>query len=103
MKLKKRLYPGLILACLSTFGCRQTDASVGTGESIMEVAQYPNHQTEPAAETAVYICKSNGAKRYHYSQECGGLKKCKHTVEKVTRKQAEAIGLTPCGFKVCRE
>lgn len=51
------------------------------------------------ANDSVYICVSKGAKRYHYDESCRGLKRCTHTVEKTTKKKAEAIGLTVCGYE----
>ncbi len=56
----------------------------------------------PPADTmtdTVYICVSKGAKKYHYDQSCRGLKRCTHTVETTTKKKAEAIGLTVCGYE----
>jgi hypothetical protein len=47
----------------------------------------------------VYICKSAGASRYHFKEDCSGLKRCKHTIEKTTVKQAEASGLTLCKYE----
>ncbi|HEX9980939.1 MAG TPA: hypothetical protein VGB50_10300 [Flavobacterium sp.] len=63
----------------------------------------PEQQTE-AAPTAggdgeVYICKSAGAKKYHYDENCHGLRRCKHTIEKTTRKAAEGLGLGLCGYE----
>jgi hypothetical protein len=59
-------------------------------------------ETTPPREAvadAVYICKSTGAKKYHYDQYCTGLKRCTHTVEKTTKKAAEALGLGLCGYE----
>lgn len=50
-------------------------------------------------ETYVYICKSKGGKKYHYTEDCKGLKACKHTIEKLTLKEAKAIGKTLCGYE----
>lgn len=47
----------------------------------------------------VYICKSKGATKYHYYENCRGLNACKHTIEKISLKQANAIGLTLCGWE----
>lgn len=44
----------------------------------------------------VYICQSTAAKRYHYSQNCKGLRHCTHTIVKTNVREAEAVGLTPC-------
>ena len=61
--------------------------------------------TEPSSDDAVadvWVCQSAGAKRYHSNPECGGLKRCKHDIIKQSIKEAEAVGLTQCGFKKCR-
>lgn len=52
-----------------------------------------------SAESAVYICGPNGAKRYHLNQSCRGLSACKHEVVKVTLATARNKGLTLCGWE----
>lgn len=59
----------------------------------------PDPSGAGTATDSVYICVSKGAKRYHYDESCRGLKRCTHTVEKTTKKKAEAIGLTVCGYE----
>lgn len=53
----------------------------------------------PNEETNVYICKSKGGKKYHYKEDCRGLKPCTHKIEKVTLKEAKAGGKTLCGWE----
>jgi len=50
----------------------------------------------------VWICKSSGAKKYHFSRDCGGLNRCTHTIVETTVRDAEAVGLTPCALKRCQ-
>jgi hypothetical protein len=50
-------------------------------------------------DAAVYICGPQGAKKYHYSENCRGLSACKHEVFKVTKSKAESYGLTLCGWE----
>lgn len=50
-------------------------------------------------ESNVYICKSKGAKKYHYSETCRGLNNCKHEVVKVKLKEAQDLGLGLCGWE----
>lgn len=47
----------------------------------------------------VYICKSKGGKKYHYSENCRGLAACTHTIEKISKKEAMAQGKTLCGWE----
>lgn len=47
----------------------------------------------------VYICKSKGASKYHYKENCRGLSACKHEVVKITLKSAKDKGLTICGWE----
>lgn len=47
----------------------------------------------------VYICVSKYAKRYHYSQDCRGLKNCSHKIIKTTLTIAKSKGLTVCLFE----
>jgi len=50
-------------------------------------------------DVTVYICGPQGAKKYHYSEDCRGLRACKHEVFKVTKSKAESYGLTLCGWE----
>lgn len=43
----------------------------------------------------VLICQSKGAVAYH-SHECGGLKRCSHTISKVSKSEAIRMGLRAC-------
>jgi hypothetical protein len=44
----------------------------------------------------VYICDSPYARRYHYKEDCRGLKRCDHQIIKITLDEAEKRSLTPC-------
>jgi hypothetical protein len=50
-------------------------------------------------ETSVYICGPTGAKKYHYKEHCRGLTACRHELTKVSLSQAQAYGLTLCGWE----
>lgn len=50
-------------------------------------------------ETKVFICGSTGAKKYHYNENCRGLRSCSHEVVKTSLKQAQGLGLTLCGWE----
>lgn len=49
--------------------------------------------------TNVYICRSAGAKKYHYSESCRGLNACKDQTAQISLKQAQDKGLTLCGWE----
>ncbi len=50
-------------------------------------------------KTSVFICGSTGAKKYHYNENCRGLRSCSHEVTKTSLKQAQGLGLTLCGWE----
>jgi ribosomal protein L16 Arg81 hydroxylase len=50
-------------------------------------------------DTYVYICKGKGSRRYHLVKNCRGLKPCKSTINKVTKMNAEKVGLTLCKWE----
>lgn len=52
-----------------------------------------------ATSEKVYICKSSSATKYHNSDECWGLNRCKSKIEEVSIEDAEDMGYTPC--KIC--
>ncbi|SFC96581.1 hypothetical protein [Flavobacterium phragmitis] len=50
-------------------------------------------------ETNVYICGSTGAKKYHYNENCRGLRSCRSETVKTSLKQAKGLGLSLCGWE----
>ncbi|CAD7813972.1 hypothetical protein CHRY9390_02737 [Chryseobacterium aquaeductus] len=48
------------------------------------------------AKSDVYLCDSNGGKKYHYTKNCRGLSNCKHEIIKVSLKKAQTLGKTLC-------
>jgi hypothetical protein len=55
--------------------------------------------SDDAPTTVVYICGPKGAKRYHYSNTCCGLKRCTHEIVETTVEDAENFGLTLCKYE----
>ena len=51
------------------------------------------------SQGTVYVCKSAGAKKYHFDESCRGLSNCKHTIVKMSEKDAQEIGLGLCGWE----
>ena len=47
----------------------------------------------------VYICTGGSAKKYHATQNCRGLNRCKGEVVKVSVEDAKSKGRTAC--KIC--
>ncbi|MEZ4853757.1 hypothetical protein [Flavobacterium sp.] len=50
-------------------------------------------------EKEVYICGSNGAKRYHFTKNCRGLNNCQHKLYKKSLSSAKSLGLTLCKWE----
>ncbi len=51
------------------------------------------------ASTVVYLCDSTAARRYHYRQDCRGLKNCGYQVREATIDEAREKGKTLCGWE----
>jgi len=49
--------------------------------------------------TAVYICNSPGAKKYHNTSDCRGLSNCTYKIVKVDIEKAKKDGKTLCGWE----
>lgn len=47
-------------------------------------------------EKEVFICTTKSSKKYHLKKGCSGLKKCKSTIKKITKKKAKNVGITLC-------
>ncbi len=56
------------------------------------------YETKNSKTVYVLICNSSSAYAYH-SYECRGLSRCRSSVSKVTRSEAESVGRAPC--KIC--
>ena len=53
----------------------------------------------PATDTTVYLCNGGYSKKYHYKEDCRGLKRCSTKIEKTTLAKAKEKGRTLCGFE----
>jgi hypothetical protein len=104
--MKKLLTPillGLVFAVMAfTPGCKHESGNIpdpfvsssGMAENTADTAS-----SRMPATTTVYVCKSTGAKKYHFKENCGGLKRCTHTIVTMTVKEAEGMGLGLCGYE----
>ena len=101
-----------ILLCLLlvAVGCAQgyRDGGDATNMANGFAASVPTHTMESSEgdassrfdpATKVYVCKSTGAKKYHFNESCRGLKQCTHEVVTMTVKEAERKGLGLCGWE----
>lgn len=49
--------------------------------------------------TNVFICDSDGGKKYHFNKKCRGLSKCNHQIKEIPLKKAQNIDKTLCGWE----
>ncbi len=47
----------------------------------------------------VYICNGPKSKRYHYDEDCRGLKKCSTKTYPISLEEAKEEGRTLCGYE----
>lgn len=47
----------------------------------------------------VYLCGTEGAKKYHLSKSCRGLSGCKHEITKKKLSEAKELGLKLCAWE----
>ncbi|PWS32536.1 hypothetical protein [Pedobacter paludis] len=47
----------------------------------------------------VYVCNSEGAKKYHYKSSCRGLSNCQYKILETTLDKAKKDGKTLCGWE----
>lgn len=50
-------------------------------------------------DATVYICNGPESKKYHFKEDCRGLKSCSTKIEKTTLKEAKEKGRTLCGWE----
>lgn len=97
-KLFTSILTGLVFAVMAFApGCKHDtsaiyDPLVSSGATDTALSQIP-------ASAKVYVCQSAGAKKYHLKENCGGLKRCTHTIVTMTVKEAEGMGLGLCGYE----
>lgn len=58
-------------------------------------------KTAEKSEKIVYICTGGSSERYHASDDCRGLCRCKGDIKGITMAEAQDMGRTPC--KICYE
>lgn len=73
---------------------------------VMSVASCSRDESKPrheridiatvAMNDTVWVCTSSGAKRFHASDSCGGIRSCGETILQVTRDEAERGHRTYC-------
>jgi len=49
--------------------------------------------------TTVYLCNSEGGKKYHYKSTCRGLSNCQRKIIETTLDKAKSQGKTLCGWE----
>lgn len=55
--------------------------------------------TNFSAPKSVYICNSGISKKYHYQQDCRGLKNCQFKLLKIPLDKARREGKTLCKWE----
>ena len=77
----------ILLLVMSVASCSRDDSK-------------PRHERIDIATVAmsdtVWVCTSSGAKRFHASDTCGGIRSCGETILQVTREEAERSRRTYC-------
>lgn len=48
------------------------------------------------SEDVVYVCMGGSSQRYHATDECRGLCRCKSEIKAISIEKAERMGRTPC-------
>ncbi|RYD69493.1 MAG: hypothetical protein EOP55_23870 [Sphingobacteriales bacterium] len=48
---------------------------------------------------SVYLCDSEGGKKYHFEKTCRGLSNCQHKIIETTLDKAKSQGKTRCGWE----
>jgi hypothetical protein len=102
----KLLHAGLLLWLLVAAACKHTSETPPSvlrqsfASDNIAFADTPSQQLdESSGDTKVFVCKSSGAKKYHFNENCHGLKRCKHEIIESTQKSAAAKGLGLCGYE----
>lgn len=111
MRTKFTLRVGLVLLwAVCALACRnhESEMPLSVASPFSEEAGFlpatDSTKTNDTIDNAsVWVCQSASAKKYHFNRGCGGLKNCKHTIEKSSVKEAEAIGLTRCVKNKCNQ
>lgn len=63
-----------------------------------------NQENDQETTQKVYICNSMTSRRYHYREDCTGLRRCNDSIRKISIRIARGShGRTVCGFEAHRE
>jgi hypothetical protein len=96
-----------IFPSISSMSCNAIEGNVEQTPIDMTVTEPLSDETEPVRERSktvsvkkqdsVFVCNSRSAYAYH-SAYCSGLKRCKASVSKIPKTDAEAQGKKACGY-----
>lgn len=108
-KMKKTIWRLMVLNLLwlcGMAGCQEKTENASVPNPVLSTSNMmmPLHSdtataVSEAEDAVVFVCKSAGAKRYHFKNNCRGLKRCKYQIEQSSLANAENIGLTLCGYE----
>ena len=60
---------------------------------------YANFSYTAPIPAGVFICNSDGAKKYHLKSNCRGLSNCQHKVIQIALAKAKGQGKTLCKWE----
>jgi hypothetical protein len=95
------ILPGVVFIVMAfSTGCKDNAESPDHFISTdISVVKSDTNSIASAEASKVYVCKSTGAKKYHFNENCRGLKQCTHEVVTMSVKEAEGKGLGLCGWE----
>lgn len=73
--------------------------SISLALSVLMCGAVTDTQTSASSDTVVYVCGGPKSKRYHKTDKCKGLCRCSVEVGRITLREAERSGYTPC--RIC--
>ncbi len=85
----------ILLICLVLIACSKEKTPDDTKSTTPTTNSNTITQPDTKSEM-VYICTGSHSKRYHRSPDCRGLSNCSRDIEKVSLKDAQDRGRTPC-------
>lgn len=77
----------ILLLVMSAVACSRDDGK--PHHELIDISSF-------AMSDTVWVCTSSGAKRFHASDSCGGIRSCGETILQVTRDEAERGHRTYC-------
>lgn len=99
MSKNNMLFLSAVLGCFYIFQKPIASEVAQEANNVLQNESYSSLVPSNSLDTDVFICKGPGSKRYHYKENCRGLKSCSTKIYEVSLSEGKELKRTLCGWE----